>query len=95
MVPRSEAVVARQREANEKLVLAGIRAQEEADAARAAQQRAQEETTQLKAREEELRSTAQFRERLIGIIGHDLRNPLNTIVMAAGCQLSGGWEAHR
>jgi signal transduction histidine kinase len=36
------------------------------------------------------RELAEFREKFIGIIGHDLRNPLNTIVMAAGCQLAHG-----
>ena len=30
-----------------------------------------------------LDEVAEFREQLIGIVGHDLRNPLNTIVMAA------------
>lgn len=34
--------------------------------------------------EEDLRSGAEFRERLIGVLGHDLRNPLNAIMMAAG-----------
>jgi len=36
------------------------------------------------------REVAEFRERFIGIIGHDLRNPLNTVIMAAGCQLARG-----
>jgi PAS domain S-box-containing protein len=33
--------------------------------------------------EAELRATAEFRERFLGIVGHDLRNPLNAIRMAA------------
>lgn len=33
---------------------------------------------------DELRRTAEFRERLIGIVSHDLRNPLNAIAMAVG-----------
>lgn len=36
------------------------------------------------------RELAEFRERFIGIVGHDLRTPLNTIVMAACSQLSRG-----
>ncbi|HEY6556288.1 MAG TPA: HAMP domain-containing sensor histidine kinase [Polyangiaceae bacterium] len=71
-----------QREANEQLVLAGLRAHEVADDAVAAQRRAEGETGELRVREEELRATAEFRERLIGIIGHDLRSPVSAIVMA-------------
>ena len=63
-------------EANETLVLAGIRAHEEADAAL-------DEADALK-------STAEFRERLIGIIGHDLKNPLSAIVLAGGRLSRGG-----
>ncbi len=33
--------------------------------------------------QEELRQTAEFRERLIGIVSHDLRNPLNAIKLSA------------
>jgi signal transduction histidine kinase len=65
-----------QREANQELVLAGIRAHEEVDVAVEAKRRAEEEAI-------ELRVTAELRERLIGIVGHDLRTPLNTMVMAA------------
>lgn len=79
-----------QREANEKLVLSAIRAQEETDDALAARGRAEQEATEVRAREEELRATAELRERLIGIIGHDLRNPLNTIIMASALQISHG-----
>ncbi|MFY0527954.1 PAS domain-containing sensor histidine kinase [Archangium gephyra] len=32
---------------------------------------------------ERLRSTAEFRERFLGIVGHDLRNPLNAITLSA------------
>ena len=79
---RSESLLQLQREANEKLVLAAIHADEEADEARGAQSRAQAEASALRAIEEELRATAEFRERLIGIIGHDLRNPLTAIVLS-------------
>jgi signal transduction histidine kinase len=79
-----------QREANEKLVLAGIRAHEELDDALGAQRRAEEDTSERRVREEELLATAEFRERMIGIIGHDLRNPLSTIVMACGLLIAHG-----
>lgn len=79
-----------QREANTRLVETSIRAQEEADDAVAARGRAEQEVQDTQARENELRETAELRERLLGIIGHDLRNPLNAIVMASGLQLSRG-----
>jgi signal transduction histidine kinase len=62
--------------ANEQLVLAALRAQEDAEAARSGRAIAEGES-------DALRAAAQFRERLLGIIGHDLRNPLNSIVVAA------------
>ena len=65
-----------QREANEQLVRATIRAQELADAANAAYALAEE-------RERELRQMAEFRELFIGILGHDLRNPLSSIGLSA------------
>jgi signal transduction histidine kinase len=72
-----------QLEANEKLLLAAIRAHEAVDDALRAQLKAEAEANHSRAREEELRATAEFRERLIGIIGHDLRNPLSAIVMSS------------
>ncbi len=41
------------------------------------------DVTRHKQAEEELRATAEFRERFLGIVGHDLRNPLNSIRMGA------------
>ncbi|NBD09966.1 response regulator [Corallococcus silvisoli] len=38
--------------------------------------------------EGELRASAEFRERFLGIVGHDLRNPLNAIRMAASFLLA-------
>ena len=72
-----------QREANEQLVLAGIRAQELTDLAKAAQARAELVTKKLHESERELRATAEFREQLLGIVGHDLKNPLAAISMSA------------
>lgn len=86
----SDGVTHFQREANEKLVLTAIRAQEQSDAAVDGRRRAEEEAVTVRAREMELLTTAEFRERLIGIIGHDLRNPLNAIVMASTLQLARG-----
>lgn len=72
-----------QREANEHLLLASLRAREDADSSRDARESAEHAV-------EELRSVAEFRERLIGIVGHDLRNPLNTMLMASGLLLAHG-----
>jgi signal transduction histidine kinase len=47
------------------------------------------EAVRANASEDNLRETAEFRERLIGIISHDLRNPLNAILMAAGLLIAG------
>ncbi len=66
----------RQREVSGELVLSSLRAQEEADAA--------------VAREEELRAMGELRERLVGILGHDLRTPLNAMVMGAGVLIARG-----
>jgi PAS domain S-box-containing protein len=39
--------------------------------------------TDRKRAEEELRRAAEFRERFLGIVSHDLRNPLNAILLSA------------
>ena len=80
-------LVQRQREANEQLVLATLRARDEADSARDAQRSAELLAAALQQRADELQSIAEFRERLIGIVGHDLRNPLNTMLLASGLLL--------
>ncbi|MBN8230689.1 response regulator [Corallococcus macrosporus] len=41
------------------------------------------DVTRHKQAEAELRASAEFRERFLGIVGHDLRNPLNSIRMGA------------
>ena len=48
------------------------------------------EVLRSNAEEADLREVAEFRERLIGVIGHDLRSPLNAVLMAAGLLASGG-----
>ena len=78
------------RDANEQLLLAGLRAQESADQAMAARVRAEETARRLEEIERELRATAEFREQLLAIVGHDLRNPLGAIIMAAGLLLRNG-----
>ncbi|SEU22612.1 sensor histidine kinase [Stigmatella erecta] len=40
--------------------------------------------TEHQHRESELRRAAEFRERFLGIVSHDLRNPLNAISLSAG-----------
>ena len=52
------------------MVSATIRAQELAEQAEAAKARAEES-------ERELQAVAEFREMFIGILGHDLRNPVS------------------
>ena len=69
--------------ANEQLVIAGLTAQALTEEAEAARERAQ-------AGERELQAVAEFREMFIGMLGHDLRNPLMGINMAAGLLLSHG-----
>ena len=76
-------VLVDQRDANEQLVLATLRAQEDAEQAHSGRIIAESESDELRAASAALVDAAQFRERLLGIIGHDLRNPLNSIVMAA------------
>lgn len=70
----SRALLDDQREVNERLVGVAIRAEERSDEADAARDRAE-------ANERELRSIADFRETFIGIISHDLRNPLAATVL--------------
>lgn len=41
------------------------------------------DVTESKRIEAELRRTAEFRERFLGIVSHDLRNPLNAILLSA------------
>ena len=68
------------REANEQMVRATIRAHELAEAAESSK-------TQIEHSERELRMMAELRETFIGILGHDLRNPLSSIEMSAGLLL--------
>jgi len=76
----ADSLVIDQREANEQMVSATIRAQELAEAAHAATERAEESRR-------ELSSVAEFREMFIGVLGHDLRNPLGSIVTVAALLL--------
>ncbi|WNG22419.1 PAS domain-containing protein [Cystobacter fuscus] len=43
--------------------------------------------TERKQQEERMRQTAEFRERFLGIVSHDLRNPLNAILLSASALL--------
>jgi len=85
-----DGVMREQRDANEQLVLATLHAQEEADTARGAQRSAEQVVIDGQEREEKLRIVGEFRERLIGIVGHDLRNPLNAMLMASGLLIARG-----
>lgn len=79
----ADALIGDQREANEQMVRATIRAQELTVEADAAKERAE-------GSERELLAVAEFREMFIGIVGHDLRNPLGSIRMATGLLLRRG-----
>jgi signal transduction histidine kinase len=79
----ADTTIVDQREANAQMVRATIRAQELTVEADAAKERAE-------AGERELRAVAEFRELFIGILGHDLRNPLASIVTSAATLLQGG-----
>ena len=71
------------REANAQMVGATLRAHDAALEAEAARGRAE-------ANERELRAVAEFRERFIGILGHDLRNPVNAISLSAARLIARG-----
>ncbi len=72
----SDRLVGDQREANQQMVFATLQARELTVEADLARQRAE-------VSERKLRTVAEFREMFIGILGHDLRNPLASIAMAA------------
>jgi PAS domain S-box-containing protein len=77
------------REANEQMVQSTIRAHERTDRARLA-------TRQAEDSERELQVVGGFRELFIGIVGHDLRNPLASIRLSADLlrgRLDGDGEA--
>ena len=75
------------REANSHMVGATLRAHDLAVEAVEAKRRAEEV-------ERELRAVAEFRETFIAILAHDLRNPLNTMVMATGLLTAHGRLGH-
>jgi signal transduction histidine kinase len=78
-----DTLISEQREANAEMVGATMRAQDLALEAGVAQQRAENS-------ERELLEVAEFRELFIGILGHDLRNPLGAIVNSAAVLLQRG-----
>ncbi|MDQ3263045.1 MAG: HAMP domain-containing histidine kinase [Myxococcota bacterium] len=80
---QTDAMLLDQRSANEQLVLSGIRLQELSQEADEARERA--ETS-----ERGLRELAEFRELFIGIVGHDLRNPLASMLVSAALLLRRG-----
>ena len=71
------------REANQHMVTATIRAQEMTEMVEAALVRSEDSAR-------ELRAVAELRERFLGIVGHDLRNPLGAITMTADTLLHRG-----
>jgi signal transduction histidine kinase len=81
VVARSEVAIARESARHARMLAGAV------EAARAESARALAETARLN---RELEVTAQFREQLIGIVSHDLRNPLSAIAMAAEIMLRRG-----
>ncbi len=79
----ADGLIGDQREANEQMIVATLRARDLMAEADAAKERAEES-------ERELLAVAEFREMFIGIVGHDLRNPLGSIRMATGLMLRRG-----
>ncbi|CAN5329484.1 HAMP domain-containing sensor histidine kinase [soil metagenome] len=79
----SDRLVVDQREANQQMVIATLRARDLTVEADVARQRAEDS-------EQKLRAVAEFREMFIGILGHDLRNPLASIAMASEYVLERG-----
>lgn len=80
---QADTVLVDQREANAQMVSSTLHAHDLALEADVARGRAEES-------ERELRAVAEFREMFIGMLGHDLRNPLSSIVMAAALLLRRG-----
>ncbi|MEP6866350.1 MAG: histidine kinase dimerization/phospho-acceptor domain-containing protein, partial [Deltaproteobacteria bacterium] len=80
---QSDRLVVDQREANQQMVIATLRARDLTVEADVARQRAEDS-------EHKLHAVAEFREMFIGILGHDLRNPLASISMATGLLLARG-----
>jgi signal transduction histidine kinase len=72
----NQELVDNQREVNEQLVLSALRAQSESDASQV--------------REDKLLATAELREQLLGILGHDLRSPLAAMMMGVGILVARG-----
>jgi signal transduction histidine kinase len=79
----SDSITAEQREANAHMLSAAMRIQEVADAEMVARVRAEEHARNLSA-------LAELRETFIGILGHDLRNPLASVIMAANLLVQRG-----
>jgi signal transduction histidine kinase len=85
----SQSLLDEQLEANERLLVAALHAQEDAEDAHSGRVVAEDESDALRTETVELLAAGEFRERLLGVVGHDLRSPLKTIVNAAE-QLAAG-----
>jgi signal transduction histidine kinase len=83
-------LLAAQREANEQLLLAALRAHEQVDASLATRARAKDQLALSPSREREL---AEFREMVLGFLGHDLKNPLISIMGSASALIRRGYLA--
>ncbi len=84
----SRVLIADQREANQHLVGLALRAQELTEIAGDALKRAEASLLRAEASEAALLAYAELRETFIGVLGHDLRNPLSSIMLLAGALLA-------
>ena len=81
--PEKDELFSSLREANEKLMLSSLATQEHSEEADRAKASAEEAAREAEQSARELLRVAEFRERLIGVVGHDLRSPLSAIQMGA------------
>jgi signal transduction histidine kinase len=78
------------REANEKLVLCAIESETLKDRAEAALFAAEQAARALRESQRELLANAEFREQLLAILGHDLRNPLSAVALSVRLMMNHG-----
>lgn len=87
-LPEQEELFSTLKEANQQLILASLLTQEQSAEAVRAKASAEAATCEAEENARELLRVAEFRERLMGVVGHDLRNPLCAIEMGIDLMLA-------